>query len=560
MKNDKSIEKTLQIENFETSKIENSIEKTENFKETIDKNEILDDQNPSSVYVSDFESDSGSELIEKYKQQTKLSNFPLVNFDNKSSVLTEKTEDYLVEKSMQKERKIVNPSIEKISSSIENLSNKIYSIEKKPDFAILNHEFPENIEIYDEIESGKINISDEKQFNPTVIKKRIKEPKPLTELKNDPEKPKKLFENTDHPLMSKIQNEISRIKQSFIETEAEKQEKRSKCLMTLLDSLQSKLNPPTAVRLKKKSETSDSQTPTITIESLKEAKRLGVQQKPEDEQTLNNTPSFSDKEIYDNFNTFGSNIKSPELKTVENLIFPKKDEENIYDMILIENDTETTKSNKLKKWEDKKFKRIEELEKRQIKKNFSPDRITPVEKIKFHPSPQSSPKPSPKPIHKAEMRNSPKPSNRPREDVKNGEEKYKRHKNLPNLVYNKPSNRKIITNAIASVCLAGDANRNHREEVLAIVNEYKEISFFIIVFTELGRRDLRGLYSHDPNTSEVLKIYGPGYLPESLDASVVNGYFRYDSGAKEFKPLQCKDFIVATDAVCLKKFHKVYES
>lgn len=114
MKNDKSIEKTLQIENFETSKIENSIEKTENFKETINKNEILDDQNLSSVYVSDFESDSGSELIEKYKQQTKLSNFPLVNFDNKSSVLTEKTEDYLVEKSMQKERKIVKIIINKV--------------------------------------------------------------------------------------------------------------------------------------------------------------------------------------------------------------------------------------------------------------------------------------------------------------------------------------------------------------------------------------------------------------------------------------------------------------
>jgi Microtubule-binding calmodulin-regulated spectrin-associated len=256
------------------------------------------------------------------------------------------------------------------------------------------------------------------------------------------------------------------------------------------------------------------------------------------------TPSFSEKDIYSNFNTFGS--IGPRLK-------PKPDdpEDNHRDIICIQNDTENTRNFKQKKWDDRKSKRIEELEERRIKKNFSPEKVITAEK-----SPRVSTRPSIKP----EIRNSPKPVQKNREELKSSEDKYRRHKNLPDLVYKKPSNRKIIKNAITQLCLAGDPNRVHREEVLNVLNLHKDVNYFIILFSEYTRRDVRGLYKHDVNTSEVSKVFGPGYLPDLLDCSMVVAYFRYDSGAKEFKIIQCKDFITATDAVCLKKVQKVYEN
>ena len=39
---------------------------------------------------------------------------------------------------------------------------------------------------------------------------------------------------------------------------------------------------------------------------------------------------------------------------------------------------------------------------------------------------------------------------------------------------------------------------------------------------------------------------------------MVKIYFRYDSGAREFKVLQCKDFIIGTDAVVLHYNPKQY--
>jgi len=137
--------------------------------------------------------------------------------------------------------------------------------------------------------------------------------------------------------------------------------------------------------------------------------------------------------------------------------------------------------------------------------------------------------------------------------------KYRRHKNLPNLVYTKPSNRKLIKNAISQVCLAGEPNRGKRQEVLELIDQLPEVLYFIIVFkSELGKRDMKALYSHDTTNGEVAKVWGAPHLPELLESTMVKVFFRYDSGAREFKPLQCKDFIIATDAVALNKIPKLY--
>ena len=280
------------------------------------------------------------------------------------------------------------------------------------------------------------------------------------------------------------------------------------------------------------------------------------------------TPSFSEQEPYGKFETFGKvkQILTPayteeeeqEREEVEQEEEVEEDEGQP-EMIYIENDNERVTNLKMKKLEDRRVKRIEELEKRVVKKTLTPEKMVKLG-IKIGNSPGPSPKPSPRPSLKVEMRNSPKPIHKNREELKSVGDKYKRHKNLPNLVYNKPSNRKIIKNAISQLCLAGEPNKSHREEVLNLIERLPEVNYFIIVFSDSIRRDVRGLYSHDPNTSEVSKVFGPGYLPDFLDSTFITLFFRYDSGAKEFKPLQCKDFIAATDAVCLKKIHKVYEN
>jgi len=131
--------------------------------------------------------------------------------------------------------------------------------------------------------------------------------------------------------------------------------------------------------------------------------------------------------------------------------------------------------------------------------------------------------------------------------------KYTRHKNLPKVQYKRPSNVKLIKNAISQVCLAGYPNKNQCETILKLIDSL-DATYLIIVFkSELGRRDLGALYSFNTLTNEVHKVHGHSKYPSSLTANLVKVFFRYDSGAKEFKTLQCKDFIIGCDAVVLKK-------
>lgn len=184
--------------------------------------------------------------------------------------------------------------------------------------------------------------------------------------------------------------------------------------------------------------------------------------------------------------------------------------------------------------------------------------------IKSGASPNHSPKPQSK-IEQAHRLKAAYPSV-PEQSKDASEEtkqqiatKYRRHKNLPNLVFNKPSNRKLIKKAVTQVCLAGEPNKAAREETLEILDKREDVSYFIIVFRgELGRRDFRAIYSHDPTNREVKKLMGPSYMPEELNSGMVKLYFRYDSGSNEFKTLECKDFITGTDAIVLKSNPKPF--
>lgn len=69
--------------------------------------------------------------------------------------------------------------------------------------------------------------------------------------------------------------------------------------------------------------------------------------------------------------------------------------------------------------------------------------------------------------------------------------------------------------------------------------------------TSLGRQKFRGLFSHDGN-GNVERLYGGVKIPLEITEDMVDKYYRYDSGAKEFKEIVgMKRFNNSTDAVSL---------
>ncbi|CAG9315363.1 unnamed protein product [Blepharisma stoltei] len=269
------------------------------------------------------------------------------------------------------------------------------------------------------------------------------------------------------------------------------------------------------------------------------------------------TPSFGeDMNVYTSFKSFGKEVNIVEGNAVKVLteIHSQEDSEesskgNKPVVILVNNDTDSMRAVKFKKWEQKKLKRIEELKNRE--QSRSPSR-----------SPQQSPYASPKPLNRNikistpssdRIRRTPSPINLKSEEVKKLiDEKYKRDNHLPKITYNKSSNRRLIRSAITGVCLAGDFHRNQRELMLSTIDKNKDTDFFIIVFNSVLKREIRALYSHDPSLGAVNKLCGPVSFPHSLTGDMVKVFYNFNSGTKEFEELQCSDFILGTDAVVLK--------
>ena len=129
---------------------------------------------------------------------------------------------------------------------------------------------------------------------------------------------------------------------------------------------------------------------------------------------------------------------------------------------------------------------------------------------------------------------------------------------VPGHTFSKHSNKKIIKNAIEFVCLAGEVNRKLRQKVLSVIDKSEE-NYFVIVFkTELlGSRVFKALFSHNVDSGEVKRVLGANSLPSVVKAKMVKSFYSYDSGAKKFKELPCKDFILGTDAIVLKLKHSL---
>jgi len=121
--------------------------------------------------------------------------------------------------------------------------------------------------------------------------------------------------------------------------------------------------------------------------------------------------------------------------------------------------------------------------------------------------------------------------------------------------FSKPNNHQLIKNAIVNVCLAGDPNKKRRQEVLEALNTVPPDKNVIVLFKDVmgARQDFKALYVYNEEAEKAEFIYGPKECQPVLDQPMINDFYRYDSGAKEFKHIPGnKNFSLAIDAVSLK--------
>lgn len=105
------------------------------------------------------------------------------------------------------------------------------------------------------------------------------------------------------------------------------------------------------------------------------------------------------------------------------------------------------------------------------------------------------------------------------------------------------SNRGIVLNAVNTV-LAGAVNADTKAKVVEEINQ-SESKHFLILFRDAGCQ-FRGLYSYNPDRDEVFRLYGVG--PKSVTGSMMDLFFKYNSGAKSFTRIHTKHLTVTIDA------------
>ncbi|KAJ3274880.1 hypothetical protein HDV01_001744 [Terramyces sp. JEL0728] len=119
------------------------------------------------------------------------------------------------------------------------------------------------------------------------------------------------------------------------------------------------------------------------------------------------------------------------------------------------------------------------------------------------------------------------------------------------------SNKSLIKNALMHVCLAGNLNKGVKEEVLQVLHNLmqdlkeSDANHFVILLRDVNNFAFRGLYFWDPNLDQTLKLYSGSPGPTELDPAGVLEFYKYDSGARTFKPIPTKSFGRTVDAIAI---------
>ncbi|GIY43054.1 hypothetical protein CEXT_394511 [Caerostris extrusa] len=109
------------------------------------------------------------------------------------------------------------------------------------------------------------------------------------------------------------------------------------------------------------------------------------------------------------------------------------------------------------------------------------------------------------------------------------------------------SNRNIVTNAVNTV-LAGAVNSETKRKVVEEI-ERSEGKHFLILFRDAGCQ-FRALYSYNPETEEVIKMYGIG--PRFITDKMFDRFYKYNSGGKSFTQIHTKHLTATIDAFTIQ--------
>ena len=124
---------------------------------------------------------------------------------------------------------------------------------------------------------------------------------------------------------------------------------------------------------------------------------------------------------------------------------------------------------------------------------------------------------------------------------------------VPKKAFTVKSNKQIIKNALMQVSLPGDLNKEIRDQVVQILDSTDYNSYIVVFKGVLGSKNYKALY-HQASDGDIQKIHGPSSAPMNLKSDMVEKFFKYNSGAKEFKSQDGqRSFTTTTDAVSLKK-------
>lgn len=115
--------------------------------------------------------------------------------------------------------------------------------------------------------------------------------------------------------------------------------------------------------------------------------------------------------------------------------------------------------------------------------------------------------------------------------------------------YKKPtcrSNRKLMENAIMHYCLCGEVNKDAKKKCLVAL-EKSTAKHFVVLFRE-GLK-FRSVYEFDPESEIATRLYGIG--PKEITEKMVNTFFKYNSGGKEFSLLETKHLSIQVDGMIM---------
>lgn len=119
------------------------------------------------------------------------------------------------------------------------------------------------------------------------------------------------------------------------------------------------------------------------------------------------------------------------------------------------------------------------------------------------------------------------------------------------------SNKQSIINALTQVILAGRVNDRVREQVCDEIERHTEkIKHFIILFRD-SRLQFRSVYAFIPSTVDtpprLERLSGQG--PREISESMVDTFYKYNNGSKQFTRVPIKSFSVQCDAITIASHH-----